>query len=87
MFLDNESHRDIYLGSWYIQLICEIFMLHSCNTHIEDMLKIVDNKLENLRSENQTMQTSVYTNQGFKNCYIHPGIYSENGQLKYFETV
>lgn len=35
------SNRDIYLGTWYIQAICEIFMEHACDTDIEDMLKMV----------------------------------------------
>lgn len=35
------SNRDIYLGTWYIQAICEVFMEHACDTDIEDMLKMV----------------------------------------------
>lgn len=58
-------------------------MQDACKMHIEEMLKLVDSKLKNLRSEGNTMQTSSYTNQGFQNCYIHPGIYYENGQIKY----
>jgi len=36
-----ESNRDVFLGTWYIQAICEIFMEHACDTDIEDMLKMV----------------------------------------------
>lgn len=61
-------------------------MEHACDMHIEEMLKIVDNRLEPLCSERDySRQTSAYTNQGFKNCYIHPGIYKENNQIKHFE--
>jgi caspase-like apoptosis-related cysteine protease len=35
------SNRDVYLGTWYIQAICEVFMEHAWDTDIEDMLKMV----------------------------------------------
>ena len=35
------SNRDKYLGTWYIQAICEVFMEHACDTDVEDMLKMV----------------------------------------------
>ena len=35
------SHRDVYLGTWYIQAICKVFMEHACDTDVEDMLKMV----------------------------------------------
>ena len=35
------SHRDVYLGTWYVSAICEGFMEHACDTDIEDMLKMV----------------------------------------------
>jgi hypothetical protein len=35
------SNRDIYLGTWYIRAICEVFMDRACDTDIEDMLKLV----------------------------------------------
>jgi hypothetical protein len=35
------SNRDVYLGTWYIQAICEVFMEHACDTNVEDMLKMV----------------------------------------------
>lgn len=80
-----KSHRDIYVGSWYIQLICEVFMLHAHDTDVEEMLKMVDYQLAELKSEHKTMQTSSYTNEGFnRRCYIHPGIYRENDEIKHF---
>ena len=36
-----KSNRDKYLGTWYIQAICEVFMEHACDTDVEDMLKMV----------------------------------------------
>jgi hypothetical protein len=35
------SNRNKYLGTWYIEAICEIFMEHACDTDVEDMLKMV----------------------------------------------
>jgi hypothetical protein len=35
------SNRDVFLGTWYIQAICEIFMENACDTDVEDMLKMV----------------------------------------------
>ena len=35
------SNRDVYLGTWYIQAICEVFMEHACDLDVEDMLKMV----------------------------------------------
>jgi hypothetical protein len=35
------SNRDVYLGTWYIQAVCEVFMEHAWNTDVEDMLKMV----------------------------------------------
>ena len=35
------SNRDVYLGTWYIQAVCEVFMEHACDTDVEDMLKMV----------------------------------------------
>jgi len=35
-----KSNRDVYLGTWYIQAICEVFMEHAWNTDIEDMLRL-----------------------------------------------
>ena len=35
------ANRDKYLGSWYINAICEVFMEYACDTDVEDMLKMV----------------------------------------------
>jgi caspase-like apoptosis-related cysteine protease len=35
------SHRDVHLGTWYINAVCEVFMEHACDTDVEDMLKMV----------------------------------------------
>lgn len=70
----DKSYRDIYMGTWYIQLLCEVFMNHAHNTEIEHLLKIVDQRLETLQSEDGNMQTSTYESRGFKRCFLHPGL-------------
>lgn len=68
------SNRDVYLGTWYIQAICEVFMEHACDTDVEDMLKMVDQKLATLISEEGSLQTSSYENRGFRKFYFNPGL-------------
>ncbi|XP_017781779.1 PREDICTED: caspase Dronc-like [Nicrophorus vespilloides] len=66
------SHRNPVLGTWYIQAICKVFMEHACDTHVEDLLKIVENMLNQLAGDSGYTQTSSYENRGFKLCYLHP---------------
>ncbi|PNF19850.1 Caspase-2 [Cryptotermes secundus] len=69
------SNRDIHLGTWYIQAICEVFMEHACDTDVEDMLKLVDQKLATLTAEDGSLQTSSYENRGFRKLYFNPGLF------------
>ncbi|XP_017784731.1 PREDICTED: caspase Dronc-like [Nicrophorus vespilloides] len=85
--LNYESHRDIYVGTWYIQLMCEVFMEHSHNTHVEDMCKITQKRLQEQRSGNHSMQTSEIRNIAFNLCYLNPGIYlNDDGIIKHFNN-
>ncbi|KAG8225854.1 hypothetical protein J437_LFUL004784 [Ladona fulva] len=72
---EYESHRDLFCGTWFIQSICQVFADHAWNTEIMELLKLVDSKLENLVSEDDTMQTSCFENRGFKTFFFNPGIY------------
>ncbi|XP_047113086.1 caspase-2 [Schistocerca piceifrons] len=73
------SHRDKYLGTWYIQTICQVFMEHAWNTDIEDMLKIVDQRISALMSDRSSVQTTSYENRGFcKKLYFNPGLYDDD---------
>lgn len=65
------SHRDPVNGTLYIQAICKVFMEHAHDTHVEDLLKIVDNKLETYATTG-LKQTPSFENRGFKTCYFHP---------------
>lgn len=81
--LGFESHRDIFTGSWYIQLICQVFMDHAHDTDVENLLKKVSHSLENQRSITLSAQSSTFQNVGFKTCYLNPGIYKEDGKTKF----
>ena len=35
------AYRDKSNGSWFIQILCEVFMNHANKYHIEDLLKMV----------------------------------------------
>ncbi|KAG5882451.1 hypothetical protein JTB14_036453 [Gonioctena quinquepunctata] len=78
------SHRDYFRGSWYIEIMCEIFMNHAHDTAVDTLLSMIDNKLRKRMSEMQSMQTAELRNKGFKKLYLNPGIYCENGQVKKF---
>ncbi|KAF5303793.1 hypothetical protein FQR65_LT08128 [Abscondita terminalis] len=70
------AHRDPNNGTWYMQAICQVFMEHACDTDVENLLKIVDDKLRNLVSGALT-QTSSFENRGFKTCYLHPKLFEK----------
>ncbi|XP_044754114.1 caspase-3-like [Coccinella septempunctata] len=75
----HRAHRDPNVGSWYIQLICKVFMEKAHNTDIVSMLNEVDRKLRSRASPQYTMQTASYTSNGFnKLLYFNPGIYLDN---------
>jgi hypothetical protein len=35
------SYRDTYNGSWFIQILCEVFMNYACERHIQDLFVMV----------------------------------------------
>lgn len=80
------AHRDRQRGSWYLELICKVFMEHAHDTDVQTMLKLVENDLQKRISEIQTKQTSSVTDKAFRICYLNPGIYEEDGQIKQFEN-
>uniref|UniRef100_A0A1Y1JWU1 Caspase family p20 domain-containing protein n=1 Tax=Photinus pyralis TaxID=7054 RepID=A0A1Y1JWU1_PHOPY len=65
------SHRDPVHGTLYIQAVCKVFMEHAHDTHVEDLLKMVDSKLS-MHVGAGLKQTSSFENRGFKTCYLHP---------------
>ncbi|XP_064210715.1 caspase Dronc isoform X2 [Tribolium castaneum] len=86
------AYRNSIKGSWYIQLLCKVFMEHAHDMDIESLLRKVDEELEVVSSmpwvtENPnegTQQTSTFQNIAFKKCYLHPGLYEEDGKMMKF---
>lgn len=68
------SHRDPVTGTWYIQTICEVFMKNAHDTDVESMLKMVDQRLENIVHAHNSRQTTSFENRGFKTLFLHPGL-------------
>ncbi|XP_060652025.1 caspase Dronc [Drosophila nasuta] len=71
-----ETHRDEETGSWYIQKLCDIFARNAHNTCLEDMLKLIQDTVGNMRTREGNLQTAQYENNGFsKKLYFNPGFY------------
>ncbi|XP_028140499.1 caspase-6-like isoform X2 [Diabrotica virgifera virgifera] len=81
-----KAHRDPYLGSWYIELLCQEFMNHAHEYSVTEILQLIDQGLRRRLSDRLTMQTAEFRNLGFKNLYLNPGLYMENGVLKHFHS-
>lgn len=39
------SYRDQFNGSWFIQILCEVFMNHAYKFHVQDLFSMVSRKL------------------------------------------
>ncbi|XP_015592707.1 caspase-9 isoform X2 [Cephus cinctus] len=73
------SLRDTVNGSWYIQVLCEVFMNHAHSRHILDLLHEVESRLATLRTNINICQTAVVTLKGItKHCYLHPGLFEDD---------
>lgn len=72
------AFRDKETGSWFIQILCEVFMNYACTTHIQDLLNIVDERLGIQRTTMDECQTLTVTSIGFhKHCFPNPGLFED----------
>ncbi|XP_066603203.1 caspase-3-like [Prorops nasuta] len=72
------SFRDTEVGSWFIQILCEVLMNHAHKEHLQDLLNMVDQRLEKMSTIDEECQTLVVTSYGFsKHCYLNPGLFEE----------
>ncbi|XP_043258768.1 caspase-6-like isoform X1 [Colletes gigas] len=72
------AFRDTITGSWFIQILCEVFMNYACITHLQDLLNMVDERLNKQRTTKEECQTLAVTSIGFnKHCYLNPGLFEE----------
>lgn len=69
------AHRDMNVGSWYIQCFVDTLAERACDTSFEDMLKLIQTNVERIRTEQGRLQTPSYVNTGFnKILYFNPGV-------------
>ncbi|RWR99802.1 caspase Nc-like protein, partial [Dinothrombium tinctorium] len=70
------AYRNTDHGSWYIQALAFCLWHHAHDKHIEEILSCVQNKVRELRTEDEFVQCTTYYNQGFdKNFYFNPGYF------------
>ncbi|XP_076180521.1 death regulator Nedd2-like caspase isoform X2 [Ptiloglossa arizonensis] len=76
--LGHVAFRDIITGSWFLQILCEVFMNHAHNIHLQDLLNMVDERLSKQRTLKKECQTLTVTSIGFnRHCYLNPGLFEE----------
>ncbi|XP_063821428.1 caspase Dronc [Ostrinia nubilalis] len=67
----NVSYRDSKDGSWYIQVLCEVFARYAHERDVVELFTLVDQQLE----ERFRIQTSSIERWGFnRRLYLHPGL-------------
>ncbi|KAK1122018.1 hypothetical protein K0M31_009866 [Melipona bicolor] len=72
------AFRDKITGSWFIQILCEVFMKYAHEAHLQDLLSMVDERLKILRTSGGECQTLTVTSIGFnKHCYLNPGLFQQ----------
>ncbi|XP_076285376.1 death regulator Nedd2-like caspase [Lasioglossum baleicum] len=72
------AFRDKITGSWFIQILCEVFMNYACKSHLQDLLTMVDSRLKIQRTMQEECQTLTVTSIGFnKHCFLNPGLFEE----------
>ncbi|KOX68315.1 Caspase Nc [Melipona quadrifasciata] len=72
------AFRDKVTGSWFIQILCEVFMKYAHEAHLQDLLNMVDERLKILRTSGGECQTLTVTSIGFnKHCYLNPGLFQQ----------
>jgi hypothetical protein len=74
-----QAFRDPNDGSWYIQVLCDVFAEHAHDTELDVLLKIIGNTMSTRRTEKMYIQTSSNTDRGFyKSLFFNPCYYGEN---------
>ncbi|XP_012214780.1 caspase-3 [Linepithema humile] len=73
------AHRDTVTGSWFIQILCKVFMNHAHKNHVQDLFSMIDAELDRLRTMHNECQTSCVESKGFnKHCYLNPGLFEKS---------
>ncbi|XP_032683333.1 caspase Dronc [Odontomachus brunneus] len=70
------AYRDTTTGSWFIQILCSVFMTLAYKHHVQDLFSIIDSELQHLRTRKDNCQTSSVKSIGFnRHCYLNPGYF------------
>lgn len=70
------AFRDPDEGSWYVQIMCDVWSAHAHNTALDQLLKIVANTTSIKRTETGKMQTCSNEDRGFcRELFFNPGYY------------
>lgn len=70
------TNREPLEGSWYINALYDVFSHCAHDTHIEDMLKMIGPRIDELYDHKKgvSKQTPVFWNYSFnKHLYFNPG--------------
>ncbi|XP_043269821.1 caspase Dronc isoform X2 [Venturia canescens] len=73
------AFRDNVSGSWYMQILCEVFMNYAHKLHVQELFQMVDRRLADQRTEFGDTQTSTIKMMGFnRHCYLNPGLFENS---------
>lgn len=51
------AFRDKITGSWFIQILCEVFMKYAHKSHLQDLLNMVNKSCESILMSFYTLDT------------------------------
>lgn len=72
------AFRDPTYGSWYVEIMCKVFAEHAHDNHFEDLLKLVGEAVNQMRTERYEIQTTANEDRGFtKRLFINPGFFPD----------
>lgn len=68
------THRDGDFGSWYVKELCKVFAEHACDSHIEELLKMISTNTMKIRDSGR-VQVASTEGRGFdKLLFFNPKI-------------
>ncbi|KAJ8676109.1 hypothetical protein QAD02_011895 [Eretmocerus hayati] len=77
------SYRDEFNGSWFIQVLCEVFMNYAHKVPVQELFYMIDSRLKNIRTLSDACQTPSITSQGFNQyCFLNPGLFEDKSSIQ-----
>lgn len=71
------SHRDIELGTWYVQELCKVISEYACDFHLEDLLKMIGSRTMSIRDGGEVQVASTENRGFYKLMYFNPKFFNE----------